>query len=117
QAIKVADHVWYASGNTIFEFDDHLTMFEAYGGDAVVQALVRAANSLVPGKRVTQVIISHHHFDHSAGVRALAAQGIAIISRRGNEGVFREMTSRPAKLFPDALAWNPQPLKFIPVDD
>ena len=40
-----------------------------------------------------------------------------VIARRGNEGIFREMTARPAPNFPDALARNPQPLKFVPVDD
>ncbi|OFV93182.1 MAG: hypothetical protein A3H95_11030 [Acidobacteria bacterium RIFCSPLOWO2_02_FULL_64_15] len=117
QATKVADHVWYMNGNTFFEFDDHLTMFETNRNDAALQAVLAVANSLVPGKRVTQVIMSHHHFDHSAGVRAAVAQGLTIIARRGNEGILREMTSRPATLFPDALGRNPQPLKFIPVDD
>ena len=105
------------NGNTFFEFDDHLTMFETNRNDAALQAVLAVANSLVPGKRVTQVIMSHHHFDHSAGVRAAVAQGLTIIARRGNEGILREMTSRPATLFPDALGRNPQPLKFIPVDD
>jgi glyoxylase-like metal-dependent hydrolase (beta-lactamase superfamily II) len=115
--IKVADHVWFLNGNTFFEFDDHITMVEANRPDAALAAVLRVANALVPNKRVTQVIQTHHHFDHSAGLRAAVAEGLTIISRRGNEGIFREMTSRPAKLFPDALGRNPKPLKFIPVDD
>ena len=58
--------------------------------------ILKAVNSLVPGKRVTQVIQTHHHFDHSAGLRAAVAEGLTIISRRGNEGIFREMVARPA---------------------
>ncbi len=115
--MKVADHVWYLNGNTFFEFDDHFTMVEANRGDAALQAILDVVNALVPGKRVTQVIQSHHHFDHSVGLRAAVAQGLTIISRRGNEGIFREMVARPAKLFPDALGRSPKPLKFIPVDD
>ena len=115
--VKVADHVWFMNGNTFFEFDDHITMVEANRTDAALQAILQVANALVPGKRVTQVIQSHHHFDHSAGLRAAVAQGLTIISRRGNEGIFREMVARPARLFPDALARNPRPLTFIPVDD
>jgi glyoxylase-like metal-dependent hydrolase (beta-lactamase superfamily II) len=117
QPMKVADHVWFLNGNTFFEFDDHITMVEANRTDAALQAVLKAANALVPGKRVTQVIQSHHHFDHSAGLRAAVAEGLTIISRRGNEGIFREMVARPARLFPDALGRNPKPLKFIPVDD
>jgi glyoxylase-like metal-dependent hydrolase (beta-lactamase superfamily II) len=114
---KVADHVWFMNGNTLFEFDDHLTMVEANRTDAPLQTILDVANALVPGKRVTQVIQSHHHFDHSVGLRAAVAQGLTIISRRGNEGIFREMVARPARLFPDALGRNPKPLRFMPVDD
>ena len=117
QPTKVADHVWFLNGNTFFEFDDHLTMVEANRTDAALQAILKVANALVPGKRVTQVIQSHHHFDHSVGLRAAVAEGLTIISRRGNEGIFREMVARPARLFPDALGRNPKPLKFVPVDD
>ena len=106
QPIKVADHVWFMNGNTFFEFDDHLTMVEANRQDAALQAILKVANALVPGKRVTQVIQSHHHFDHSVGLRAAVAEGLTVISRRGNEGIFREMVARPAKLFPDALGRN-----------
>ncbi|HVZ20131.1 MAG TPA: hypothetical protein VG871_03665 [Vicinamibacterales bacterium] len=115
--IKVADHVWFMNGNTFFEFDDHLTMVEANRTDAALQAILAVVNGLVPGKKVTQVIQTHHHFDHSVGLRAAVAQGLTIISRRANEGIFREMVARPATAFPDALGRNPKPLKFIPVDD
>jgi glyoxylase-like metal-dependent hydrolase (beta-lactamase superfamily II) len=117
QPMKVADHVWFLNGNTFFEFDDHITMVEANRPDAALQAILGVVNALVPGKRVTQVIQSHHHFDHSVGLRAAVAEGLTIISRRGNEGIFREMAARPARLFPDALGRNPRPLKFIAVDD
>jgi glyoxylase-like metal-dependent hydrolase (beta-lactamase superfamily II) len=117
QPMKVADHVWYLNGNTFFEFDDHLVMVEANRQDAALQAILKAVNALVPGKRVTHVIQSHHHFDHSVGLRAAVAEGLTIISRRGNEGIFREMVARPARQFPDALGRSPKPLKFMPVDD
>jgi glyoxylase-like metal-dependent hydrolase (beta-lactamase superfamily II) len=117
QPIKVADHVWFMNGNTFFEFDDHITMVEANRQDAALQAILTVVNTLVPGKRVTQVIQTHHHFDHSVGLRAAVAEGLTIIAHRGNEGIFREVVSRPAKLFPDALGRNPKPLKFMPVDD
>jgi hypothetical protein len=115
--MKVANHVWFLNGNTFFEFDDHFTMVEANRTDAQLKAILDAVNALVPGKRVTQVIQTHHHFDHSVGLRAAVAQGLTVISRRGNEGIFREMVARPAKLFPDALGRNPKSLQFIPVDD
>jgi glyoxylase-like metal-dependent hydrolase (beta-lactamase superfamily II) len=92
-------------------------LFEVGGGAERVKAVVAAARKIVPSKPVTDVIVSHHHFDHSAGLRQAVAEGLAVISRRDNGVIFREMTSRPAPNFPDDLARNPTPLRFTPVDD
>jgi glyoxylase-like metal-dependent hydrolase (beta-lactamase superfamily II) len=121
EATKVADKVWDVriggNGGAVIEFADHLVMFEAYNNEADTFARLDVADALVSGKKVTHVIVSHHHFDHSGGVRAAVARGLTIVARRGNEGIFREMVARPAPNFPDALARNPQPLKFLPVDE
>lgn len=125
---QVADGVWdlrlvtdvstvETNGAGIVEFEDHLLMFEAYGSEANTVAIVNVANTLVPGKEVTEVVVSHHHFDHSGGLRAAVALGLTIISKRENEDIFREMVSRPAPNFPDMLARNPKPMTFIPVDE
>lgn len=118
---QVADGVWDlrvgSNGGAVVEFEDHLLMFEAYGNEANSLARIDRANTLVPGKEVTQVVLSHHHFDHSGGIRAAVSRGLTIITKRENEGILREMVSRPAPNFPDALARNPQPLHFMPVDE
>jgi len=118
---EVADGVWDlrvgSNGGAVVEFADHLVMFEAYGNEANSLARIDAANELVPGKELTHLIMSHHHFDHSGGIRAAVSRGLTIISKRENEGILRELVSRPAPNFPDALARNPQPLDFIPVDE
>src|SRR6185295_2314252 len=122
-ATKLADHVWDVrvdaseDGGAVIEFADHLLMFEAYNNEADTFLRIDLANTLVPGKKVTQLIVTHHHFDHSGGLRAAVARGLTVIARRGNEGIFREMVARPAPNFPDALARNPQLLKFVPVDE
>jgi glyoxylase-like metal-dependent hydrolase (beta-lactamase superfamily II) len=121
QATPLAKGVWDVryggDGGAVIEFADHLTMFEAYASEAATFARLDLANTLVPGKKVTDLIVSHHHFDHSGGLRAAVARGLTVIARRGNERIFREMVARPAPNFPDALARNPLPLKFVPVDE
>ena len=121
QVTKVADGVWdvrvSGAGGPVIEFADRLVMFEAYGGEAQTLARIDAANELVPGKRVAAVIVSHHHFDHTGGLRAAVSRGLEVISHRGNEGIVREMVTRPAVHYPDALAENPHELVFTPVDE
>jgi glyoxylase-like metal-dependent hydrolase (beta-lactamase superfamily II) len=117
----LADGVWDVrvgtNGGPVIEFDDRLVMFEAGGSAAATLARIDAANGLVPGKEVAAVIVSHHHFDHTAGLRAAVSRGLEVISHRGNEGIIREMIERPAVVFPDALAMNPNALRFVPVDE
>jgi hypothetical protein len=105
------------NGGPVIEFADHLVMFEANGSAAATLARIDAANRLVAGKQVTKLIVTHHHFDHTAGLRAAVSRGLAVISHRGNEAIFREMIARPAVVFPDDLAKNPHPLVFTPVDE
>lgn len=118
---QVGDGVWDVrvgtAGGPVIEFADRLVMFEAYGGEAQTLARIDVANRLVPGKQVEAVIVSHHHFDHTGGLRAAVSRGLEVISHRGNEGIIREMVTRPAVHYPDALARDPHPLVFTPVDE
>jgi glyoxylase-like metal-dependent hydrolase (beta-lactamase superfamily II) len=121
----ITDGVWDVAvirgdrrdGGAVIEFSDHLVMFEPYGSEAETLARIDAANRLVTGKEVTAVIVSHHHSDHAAGVRAAVSRGITIIGQRRTRALFEEWVSRPAVLYPDALARNPRPLKFQAVDE
>jgi glyoxylase-like metal-dependent hydrolase (beta-lactamase superfamily II) len=120
ESTSIAKGIWFLRGagnSVLFEFDDHLTLFEVYASEANGKAVIDKARSLVPGKPLTEAIVSHHHFDHTGGLRAAVAEGLTIVMQRGNEGLVREVTSRPAKLFPDALGRAPKPLKFRAVDD
>jgi glyoxylase-like metal-dependent hydrolase (beta-lactamase superfamily II) len=120
EAEQVARGVWRITGGTmVIEFADHMTLYEAGGGLDRVRNVVALARTLVPEKPVTDIIVSHHHFDHTAGFRQAVAEGLTVISRRNNGVIFDEMTSRPAPNFPDDLHTRDMvgSLEFIPVDD
>jgi glyoxylase-like metal-dependent hydrolase (beta-lactamase superfamily II) len=120
EATAIAKGIWFLRGagnSVLFEFDDHLTLFEVYASEANAKAVIDKARSLVPAKPLTEAIISHHHFDHTGGLRTAVAEGLTIVMQRGNEAFIRDVTSRPARLFPDALGRAPKPLKMKTVDD
>jgi len=115
---KIADGLWHLNpgGHTVIEFEDHLVIFEMGGTAAQARAAIALANTLVPGKRLTHLIVSHHHFDHTLGFRAAVEAGLTVISHWGNEEVLTDMATRPAPNFA-GLVPNPlgAPLKFVPV--
>jgi Metallo-beta-lactamase superfamily len=120
-AQEVAKGIWWLAGSgnhrsIVFEFADHLTLFEVPVNEARSLAVIEKARSLSP-KPLTEVIVSHHHFDHSGGLRAAVSQGLTIITYRENVAFFQDLVARKHTIVQDALAKNPQPLKIVPVDD
>jgi glyoxylase-like metal-dependent hydrolase (beta-lactamase superfamily II) len=121
-ASPVAKGTWLMSGrgganSVLFEFGDHLTLFELPTSQAWARALIDKAQSVVPGKKVTEVIVSHHHFDHTGGLRQAIASGLTIIAHKGTEALFREIAARKSTVDPDAIGSTSRPLKFRAVDD
>ena len=118
-SVPVGEHLWRITpgGTTVIEFKDHLALFELGVNGYQAKAVLDYARTLAPGKPITQLIVSHQHFDHAAGLREAVAEGLTIVSRRGSEGIFREMATHPAPDFPDDLAKTPKPFKFLPVDE
>ena len=125
QVTPVAKGVWLlhspgaggGANSVLFEFADHLTMFEVPSSQAWTKALMDRARATVPGKPLTEAIISHHHFDHTGGIRQAIAEDLTLIAHKGNEGLFREIAARKGTIGQDAIGANVKPLKFKAVDE
>ena len=61
--------------------------------------------------------MSHHHFDHSTGLRAAIAEGLTVVTQAGNEAFVKEMAARPFTRTPDTLAKAPKPPVVVAVGD
>jgi glyoxylase-like metal-dependent hydrolase (beta-lactamase superfamily II) len=117
---ELARGVWLLAGQShhsvVIEFADHLVLYEA-PSEARTLAVIGRARELRPNKPLTRVVNSHHHFDHSAGIRAAVAEGLEVITHKTNAGFFNDLVGRSRTLVPDALAKAPKPLKLTAVDD
>lgn len=123
-AEPVAKGIWLLAGSgnhhsVAFEFADHLTLFELPESEARARAVIDKTHSLAFGKPLTEVIVSHHHFDHSAGLRVAVGEGLTIITQQGNAAFFKDLAARKHTIEPDGLAKNPtaQPIRMKLVDD
>ena len=117
----VATGIWWLAGSgnhrsVVFEFDDHLVLFEAPVNEARTKAVIDKARTLSP-KPLTKAIVSHHHFDHSGGLRAAIAEGLTIVTHRSNEAFFRSLVGRQHTIAPDTLEKVRRLVMFELVDD
>src|SRR5206468_364277 len=118
---ELAKGVWFLGGQShhsvLVEFADHLTLIEAPQNDVRSLAVIAKARELRPGKPLTYVVNTHHHFDHSGGIRAAVSEGLSVITQKANGPFFEDIVKRAHTIAPDALAKNPKPLKLELVDD
>jgi glyoxylase-like metal-dependent hydrolase (beta-lactamase superfamily II) len=118
---EVAPGIWWLAGQThhsvLVEFADHMTLIEAPQNDTRALAVIAKAREIRPDKPLTQVINSHHHFDHSGGIRAAVSEGLTVITQKANAQFYQDAVARAHTIVPDALAKNPKPPKIETVDD
>jgi glyoxylase-like metal-dependent hydrolase (beta-lactamase superfamily II) len=119
-ADKVADGVWFLAGGShnsvLIEMKDHLILVESPLYDGRAQAVLAEAKKLVPGKPVRYAINSHHHFDHSGGLRAAAAEGATLVVSEQARPWFERTMARPNSVSPDALAKSGAKVTVMGVD-
>jgi glyoxylase-like metal-dependent hydrolase (beta-lactamase superfamily II) len=105
---KAADGVWYVTGGThhsvVIEMKDHVIVVEGPLNDDRALAVIKEARTLVPSKPVKYLVVSHHHFDHSGGVRAFAGEGVTLFTHDAGKAYFEKVVAAPATVSPDHLA-------------
>ena len=97
---KLADGVWLVAGGThnslAVEFRDWVTVIEAPLNEERSLAVIAEVGRLIPKKPIRYVVNTHHHFDHSGGLRTYLAQGATIVTHQGNREYYDRVLFDPA---------------------
>src|SRR4029077_15353976 len=118
---KLANGVWFLSGGShhslVVEFKDYIAVIEGPLTEARSMAVMEEAKKLVPNKPIKYLLSTHHHFDHSGGLRTYVAEGATIVTHQSNVPYFEKTFQAPATISPDAQSKNPKPGTFQGVTD
>ena len=118
---QAAPGVWFVHGGShhsvAIEMADHVVLFEAPLGDGRTNAVLEAVKKTIPAKPIRFVVPSHHHFDHSGGLRAAAAADAVIVVPERTRPFFEQAYATPRTLNPDTLAKSGKQARFATYRD
>jgi glyoxylase-like metal-dependent hydrolase (beta-lactamase superfamily II) len=107
---KLAEGVWLIGGGShnsvAVEFSDFVAVVEAPQHEARSIAVIDEVTRIIPNKPIRYVVNTHHHFDHSGGLRTYLAMGSTIIAHPNNRDIYVNLMLRPGQrtLQPDRLS-------------
>jgi Metallo-beta-lactamase superfamily len=119
--VELAPNVQHVVGgsanNLIVAMKDGLVIFDAPVDEGQSRWVIDAAKAKYPGKPIKQLVLTHHHMDHTGGTRAYAAEGAEIVLPGQARPFVEKMLQAEHKIAPDALARQPKPVKIVDVKD
>jgi glyoxylase-like metal-dependent hydrolase (beta-lactamase superfamily II) len=104
---KLGDGVYLILGgyaSLALDFKDYIVLIEAPQSEARAVAVMAEAKRLIPNKPIRYVVNTHHHVDHSSGIRAAIAEGATIVTHESNKAFYERIAAAPHTLNPDRLS-------------
>lgn len=106
--VELGPGVWRAEGSThhslVVDQGTALVVVEAPQSTHRVRALLDTLAGRFPGRRVSTLVMTHHHWDHSGGIREIVAEGIPVVTRAGNAAFVRQVAAARRTVAPDLQA-------------
>ena len=104
---RIADGVYVILGagaiSVAVDFKDYAVVMEGPASEARGETVIAETKRLIPGKPIRYVINTHHHFDHSSGLRPFVAEGATIVTHEVNKSHYERVLAAPRTLSPDRL--------------
>ena len=110
ESTQLAQGVWLIAGGShnsvLVEFRDFVAVVEAPQDETRSLAVIAEVQRLVPNKPIQYVVNTHHHFDHSGGLRTYVAQGTTVITHEQNKDFYERVFFYPSArtIQPDRLS-------------
>jgi glyoxylase-like metal-dependent hydrolase (beta-lactamase superfamily II) len=106
--VELAPGVWRAEGGThhslVVDQGSQLVVVEAPQNAQRTGAVLDTVRSRFAGKPVSMIVNTHHHWDHSGGLRTAMAAGHRIATHARNVAFVRGIATAPKTVLPDALS-------------
>jgi glyoxylase-like metal-dependent hydrolase (beta-lactamase superfamily II) len=119
--VELAPNVQHVEGGTannlIVAFKDHLAIVDAPYGELQSKWVIDAAKAKYPGKPIRYLILTHHHMDHTGGMRTFVAEGATVIVPAPDKAYFDADVRSPHTVAPDALQKSPRGAEITEVKD
>lgn len=105
------------ANNLIVNMKDGLAIVDAPTDEGQSKWVIDAAKKKYPNKPIKTLILTHHHMDHTGGMRAFAAEGANVIVPAPDKAYFEEVVKRAHTLEPDAQQKAMKPASVQEVND
>jgi glyoxylase-like metal-dependent hydrolase (beta-lactamase superfamily II) len=105
---EIGPNVWRAEGGShhslVVKQGSGLLVVEMPQSSARSRAVLDTLKSRFPGVPVRTAVSTHHHWDHSGGVREYLAQNIPVVTHRRNVNFVRGIGAATKTVAPDQLS-------------
>jgi glyoxylase-like metal-dependent hydrolase (beta-lactamase superfamily II) len=119
--VELAPNVQHVEGGTannlIVAMKDHLVIFDAPYGELQSRWVIDAAKAKYPGKPIRYLVLTHHHMDHTGGMRTYVAEGAKVIIPSPDKAYFEKDVKAPHTVVPDDLQKKPRAAEIMEVKD
>ena len=117
----IAPGVFYIKGGThhsvAIDQQDHIVVVEGPLNEARSLAAIAKIKETIPSKPIRYLINSHHHFDHSGGLRTYVDEGATIVTHQLNRPYYEQAWAAARTINPDRLAQSKKAAAFETLTD